>query len=67
LDTTKGAPVTAGAGTLFFTPGRKKVAGETEPPRLTPPHPVRERASAGSIASHRNFQFNLTCSHYKTT
>ena len=61
-----GAPVTAGAGTLFFTPGRKKVAGETLPlvidAATTAPGTAR---SAASIASHRNFQFNLTCPSIK--
>ena len=56
-----GWPVAAGAGTVFITPGRKKVAGETEPPTLTPPHPVRDTANAVSIASRKKFRFNLTC------
>jgi hypothetical protein len=67
LDAIIGWPVAAGRGTVFITPGKKKVAGETEPPTLTPPHPVRERTDAASIASRTNFQFNLTCSKYKTT
>jgi len=59
-----GAPV-FGAG-AFITPGRKKVAGETEPPTLTPPQPVNDSAIAASIANCTNFQFNLTCPNYKT-
>jgi hypothetical protein len=51
---------------VFITPGKKKVAGETVPPTLTPPHPVNDRATAASIANRKNFQFNLTCSKYKT-
>ena len=49
-----------------MTPGKKKVAGETEPPRLTPPHPAIAIAIAVSIANRTEFQFNLTCLKYKT-
>ena len=49
-----------------MTPGRKKVAGETEPPMLTPPQPVNDSAIAASIANRTNFKFNLTCLKYKT-
>jgi hypothetical protein len=59
-----GAPV-LGAG-VFMTPGRKKVAGETDPPRLMPPQPVNDSAITASIANRSNFQFNLTCLNYKT-
>jgi len=63
LDAIFGAPA-FGAG-VFMTPGIKKVAGETEPPTLTPPQPVKDNAAAASIANRTNFQFNLTCSQYK--
>jgi hypothetical protein len=57
-----------GEGALFFIrPGRKKVAGETEPPALIPPHPVKAKAQVVRIASCSNFQFNLTHAKYKTT
>ena len=53
-----------GGGSAFITPGRKNVAGETEPLALMPEHPVPHQpptASNTSIASRADFQFNLTC------
>ena len=63
-----GSPVGGAGGAVFFIrPGKKKVAGETVPPALMPPHPVRNNVPADRIASGSSFQFNLTHSQYKTT
>jgi hypothetical protein len=61
-----GSPGGGVGASFFIRPGRKKVAGETEPPALIPPHPVKEKAQVVRIASCSNFQFNLTHSNYKT-
>ena len=45
---------------LRISPGRKKLAGETLLLALMPPHPAPAPASARSIASSPNLQFNLT-------
>jgi hypothetical protein len=58
---TQGAFV-AGIVSFFKRPGRKKDAGETDVPALTPPQPVAKKGKgSNAIASHANFQFNLTC------
>jgi len=50
-----------GATSLRNRPGRKKDAGDTVVPALTPPQPpVKKGSGSNSIASHINFQFNLT-------
>ncbi len=41
--------------------GRKNMAGETLPLALMPEQPAPKAASNASIASHGDFQFNLTC------
>jgi hypothetical protein len=51
-----GAPVLCGSA--FKS---KKVAGETLVPALMPLQPELNNASVISIASHRKFEFNLTC------
>jgi hypothetical protein len=52
----------AGIASFFKRPGRKKDAGETLVPALTPPQPVIKKGSgSNAIASKANFQFNLTC------
>jgi hypothetical protein len=51
------------AGTVSFlnSPGKKNEAGETVVPALTPPQPLKNNGNArADIASHNNFQFNLT-------
>jgi hypothetical protein len=48
-------------GSAFKIPGSKNVAGETLVPALMPLQPELNSASTISIASHRKFQFNLTC------
>jgi hypothetical protein len=48
-------------GSAFMIPGSKNVAGEMLVPALMPLQPELNSASAISIASHRKFQFNLTC------
>jgi hypothetical protein len=48
-------------GSAFKIPGSKNVAGETLVPALMPLQPELNSTSAISIASHRKFQFNLTC------
>jgi hypothetical protein len=51
------------AVSFLNNPGRKKDAGDTVVPALTPPQPVAKNASGtNSIASSPIFQFNLTCS-----
>jgi hypothetical protein len=46
-------------------PGRKKVAGDTVVPALTPPQPLAKKGSGSNrIASQINFQFNLTSTLY---
>jgi hypothetical protein len=51
----------AGGVSFLKSPGRKKVAGETDAPALIPPQPPVINASGSNrIASHINFQFNLT-------
>jgi hypothetical protein len=52
----------AGIVSFFKRPGRKKDAGETVVPALTPPQPATKKGSgSNAIASQTNFQFNLTC------
>jgi hypothetical protein len=52
----------AGIASFFKRPGRKKDAGETVVPALTPPQPLTKNGSGrNAIASQANFQFNLTC------
>jgi hypothetical protein len=54
-------PFVAGSVSFFKRPGRKKDAGETVVPALTPPQPPAKNGSGrNAIASHANFQFNLT-------
>jgi hypothetical protein len=60
---TETSPVMVGAlegGSLRIKPGKKKLAGETVVPALTPLQPLTTAANATNIASHMNFQFNLT-------
>ncbi|HEV2455256.1 MAG TPA: hypothetical protein VGY98_13410 [Verrucomicrobiae bacterium] len=58
--------ITAGVlvpdGVSFLSnPGKKNEAGETLVPALTPPQPLKNNGSARTdIASHKDFQFNLT-------
>jgi hypothetical protein len=57
---TDGALV-AGVVSFLKSPGRKNDAGETEVLAFTPPQPpARKGRGSNSIASHKNFQFNLT-------
>jgi hypothetical protein len=52
----------AGGVSFFKSPGRKNDAGETDVPAFTPPQPAtRNGSGSNTIASHKNFQFNLTC------
>lgn len=52
----------AGRVSFFKRPGRKKDAGETVVPPLTPPQPATKKGrGSNAIASKANFQFNLTC------
>ncbi len=51
----------AGGVSFLNSPGKKNEAGETVVPALTPPQPLKNKGSArAGIASHNNFQFNLT-------
>jgi hypothetical protein len=59
-----GSGVKAGGLTgasFFISPGTRKVAGETLPPAFMPLQPETASGKTTSIASHRNFQQNLTC------
>jgi hypothetical protein len=48
-------------GASFFSnPGRKKLAGETDPPVLMPLHPALDNASAARNANDMKFQCNFT-------
>jgi len=50
-------------GTVFITPGKKNDAGEMVAPVLMPLQPDSASSeNATSIASHKNFQFNITWS-----
>jgi hypothetical protein len=50
-----------GGVSLRNNPGKKNDAGETLVPALTPPQPLIKKGSGSNrIASHINFQFNLT-------
>jgi hypothetical protein len=52
----------AGVVSFLKSPGRKNDAGETVVPALTPPQPLAKKGSGSNrIASHKIFQFNLTC------
>jgi hypothetical protein len=52
----------AGIASFFKMPGKKKDAGETVVPALTPPQPPAKKGrDSNAIASQTNFQFNLTC------
>ncbi len=47
-------------GPAFMSPGRKKVAGETDAPVLMPLQPTLDNATAARTANNMKFQFNFT-------